>query len=120
MFFFSVGCTRQAVHKFWRARKAVVANTTSSETHGMDPWDFMALALKASKAGSLNPLEIYCFVMQCKAPPEADAIFNAFLNYDIKFELTDSLTDDGNAYTSTISRPSQRSRMSFLNGSRSY
>jgi hypothetical protein len=91
----------KVIHKFAKARKGVVTNMTLSETHDSDTWNFIEPALKTSKVSGLNPIEVYYFVMHCKAHPEVDAVFDVFLEEGIKCESTEDPTDDGAGTTKT-------------------
>ena len=94
----------KTIHKFTKARKAVAANMTLSGTHGSDTWDFVEAALKKAKVTNFGQLEVYYFVMHCKAHPEVDAIFNVFLEEGIKFESTDSPGEDGGGADSSTTK----------------
>jgi hypothetical protein len=85
----------KVIHKLTKARKGVVTNMTLSGTHDSDTWNFIEPALKTSKVSGLNPIELYYFVMHCKAHPEVDAVFSIFLEEGIKCESTEDPTDGG-------------------------
>jgi len=60
--------------------------------------------LKKAKVTNFGQLEVYCFVMHCKAHPEVDAIFNVFLEEGIKFESTDSPGEGGGGADSSTTK----------------
>jgi hypothetical protein len=91
----------KVIHKLTKARKGVVTSMTLYGTHDLDTWNFIEPALRTSKVSSLNPIEVYYFVMYCKAHPEVDAVFKVFLEEGIKCESTDDPTDGGAGTTKT-------------------
>jgi hypothetical protein len=90
----------KAISKFTKARKQVQTNMTISGTHDADTWNFIEPSLKSCKV-SLNPIELYYFVMRCKSHPEVDAVFNIFLEEGVRYESTDDPTEGESGSSST-------------------
>lgn len=66
-------------------------NMTQSGTHGNDPWDFVAVALRAVKQ-SIGFNEAYYYYTRMEAHPDVEAQFQPFIDESLKGDSFENMS----------------------------
>ena len=85
----------------FKVRSIMKENMTKSGTHDSDPYNFVEVAMRGFTG--LTPISVFYFYNQCDEHPDIDAVFQPFMNDDLKGNsITLGTCDDDDTSPSTI------------------
>jgi hypothetical protein len=91
---FNLSTSKSCQQVFFALRKVrakMKENMTQSGTHGNDPWDFVAVALRAVKQ-SIGFNEAYYYYTRMEAHPDVEAQFQPFIDESLKGDSFENMS----------------------------